>query len=95
MATSIHRDEEPERPHPIPLSILLDLGGLEVEARKNILRALESSRAREMRLRAEIWRLRRQLERERMDRHATAAPPGRGVTSAIARKEPTMESRTA
>lgn len=71
MATSVRRDEERGQPHPVPLSVLLDLGGLEVEARKNILRALKNSRAREMRLRAEIWRLRRQLERERMDRHPT------------------------
>jgi molecular chaperone GrpE (heat shock protein) len=55
--------------HATPLSMLLDLTGLELEARKNILQALKDSHAREMRLQAEVQNLREQLERERADHH--------------------------
>jgi hypothetical protein len=50
------------------LSMFLDLSGLEVEARKNILRALKDSYVREKRLQAEVQRLRGQLELERRKR---------------------------
>lgn len=70
MATAVGVRDEVGQKGAVPLSILLDLGGLEVEARKNILRALKDSYAREMRLRAEVQRLREQTKRERVDLHS-------------------------
>jgi uncharacterized protein YlxW (UPF0749 family) len=57
----------------VPLTVLLDLGGLEVEARKNILRALKDSHAREMQLREEVQSLRQQLKPEQADVHPLPA----------------------
>jgi len=73
MATAARVQEESGQMRAVPLSLLLDLGGLEVEARKNIMRALKDSHAREVRLRAEVQRLRDQLE---PDLHPVAGPPG-------------------
>ena len=74
MATAVGAPNKVERKGAVPLSIILDLGGLEVEARRNILRALKDSHAREMRLRAEVQRLREQTKRERADLHSIAVP---------------------
>ncbi|MGH2554859.1 MAG: hypothetical protein ACRDHO_03980 [Actinomycetota bacterium] len=68
MATAVGLQEGGEQQPASSLSMLLDLSGLEVEARKNILRALKDSYAREIRLQAEVRKLRDQLERERADR---------------------------
>jgi hypothetical protein len=70
MASAVGVRDEVGQKRAVPLSIVLDLSGLEVEARKNILRALEDSYAREMRLRAEVQRLREQTKRERADLHS-------------------------
>jgi hypothetical protein len=74
MATAVSVRDEVGQKRAVPLSILLDLGGLDVEARKNILRALKDSYAREMRLRAEVQRLREQTKRERADLHSLGVP---------------------
>ena len=75
MATAVGVRDDVGKKRAVPLSILLDLGGLEVEARKNILRALKDSYAREMRLRGEVQRLRDQTKRERADLHSLGRPP--------------------
>jgi hypothetical protein len=74
MATAVGVRDEVGQKRAVPLSIILDLGGLEVEARKNILRALKDSHAREMCLRAEVQRLREQTRRERADPHSLGVP---------------------
>jgi hypothetical protein len=73
MATAVGVEHDGGQLRAVPLSVLLDLGGLEVEARKNILRALNDSHAREMQLRAEVQRLRQWLKPERADVHPLPA----------------------
>ena len=74
MATAVGVRGEVGQGRAVPLSILFDLGGLEVEARKNILRALKDSYAREVRLRAEVQRLRDLTKPERADLHSLGVP---------------------
>lgn len=75
MATAVGVRDEVGQKRAVPLSILLDLGGLDVEARKNVLRALKDSFARETRLRAEVQRLREQAKRGRADLHSLGVAP--------------------
>jgi hypothetical protein len=86
MATAVELQGEGEQQPATSLSMLLDLSGLEVEARKNILQALRDSHAREMRLQAEVQRLREQLERERADRAPDRRPRVRDALSLLSER---------
>jgi heme exporter protein D len=93
MATAVRPQEGGEQQPATSLSMLLDLSGLEVEARKNILQALKDSHAREMRLQAEIQRLREQLEHVRGDRASGRWPRVRDALASLSEREEATRSR--
>lgn len=93
MGTAVELQEGGEQQPATSLSMLLDLSGLEVEARKNILQALKDSHARAMRLQAEIQRLREQLEQVRRDGASGRWPRVRDALASLSEREEATRSR--